>query len=184
MSDNSMDSTSTERTGPSVNKGRSKQDYGTPWEFIRAVEARFGRICFDLAATAENRKAPLHWGPDVGIDSLTRNWATSHPTGNLWLNPPFANIEPWAKKCATEGADRQGLLLFLTPASIGTEWFSRHVHRNALVLGISPRLTFEGTSDPYPKDLMLSVFGFGMHGFDVWRWDVPRQGTDITGEKT
>ncbi len=39
-----------------------------------------------------------------------------------------------------------------------------------MVLGLSPRLTFEGTKDPYPKDLMLSVFGYGMNGFDTWRW--------------
>lgn len=37
---------------------------------------------------------------------------------------------------------------------------------------LSPRLTFEGTTDPYPKDLMLSVFSAGVHGFDSWRWDV------------
>ena len=39
-----------------------------------------------------------------------------------------------------------------------------------MVLGLSPRLTFEGETDAYPKDLMLSVFGFGLHGFDTWRW--------------
>lgn len=161
------------KTGASLNRGRSKQDYGTPWAFIRAVEARFGPLTFDLAATAANRKAPLHWGPDVGIDSLTRNWAEAHPIGNLWLNPPFANIEAWAMKCATEGTDRRGLLLFLTPASIGTDWFSRHVERNAVVLGLAPRLTFESTTDPYPKDLMLSIFGYGLTGFGTWRWDAP-----------
>lgn len=162
-----------ERTGASLNRGRSKQDYGTPWEFIRAVEARFGPLVFDLAATAENRKAPLHWGPDVGIDSLTRDWAKAHPTGNLWLNPPFSNIEWWASKAANEAPFRHGLILMLTPASIGANWFAANVNRKAMVLGLSPRLTFEGTNDPYPKDRMLSVFGLGMSGFDVWRWDAP-----------
>ena len=47
-----------------------------------------------------------------------------------------------------------------------------------MVLGLSPRLTFDGMApnpktgrvDGYPKDLMLSVFGMGLNGFDCWRW--------------
>lgn len=153
----------------------TKQDYGTPWEFIRAVEARFGRIEWDLAAHDENAKCVNFIGPDR--DSLTVDWAELSPTGTLWLNPPFKNIDPWAEKCAAEGARRHGLIAMLTPASVGTDWFARYVHRKAIVLGLSPRMTFEGTvnpktgkPEPYPKDLMLSVFGMGMNGFDVWRW--------------
>jgi phage N-6-adenine-methyltransferase len=157
-------------TGASLNRGRSKQDYGTPWEFIRAVERRFGPLVADLACTRANAKAPTGFYFDAGFDALDRLWAETFPDGNLWLNPPFANIDPWAEKCAAESANRRGLILLLTPASIGTDWFARHVHRNAMVLGLAPRLTFEGTTDPYPKDLMLSVFGMGMSGFDCWRW--------------
>jgi hypothetical protein len=59
----------------------------------------------------------------------------------------------------------------LTPASIGTEWFRRHVLGRAFVLGLSPRLTFVGTTAPYPKDLMLTVWGgpYGP-GFGCWNW--------------
>jgi hypothetical protein len=37
------------------------------------------------------------------------------------------------------------------------------------VLGLNGRLTFKGTTAPYPKDCMLSVFGVEP-GFDVWSW--------------
>ena len=40
------------RTMPAQVPGKSKQDYGTPIELIRAVEAKFGRLAFDLAAHA------------------------------------------------------------------------------------------------------------------------------------
>jgi hypothetical protein len=70
----------TTKTGATLNRGRSKQDYGTPWEFIHAVQSRFGPLRFDLAASTENQKALEHWGPDVGIDSLTQDWAAAHPT--------------------------------------------------------------------------------------------------------
>lgn len=162
------------RTGPSINKGKSKQDYGTPISFICAVEDRFGPLVHDLACTNANAKAPSGYYLDGGWDALKEPWAFQHPRGNLWLNPPFADIAPWAEKCAAE-SNRHGLIFLLTPASIGSNWFANHVNGKAMVLGLAPRLTFEGTNDPYPKDLMLSVFGMGLKGFDVWRWDAPTQ---------
>lgn len=156
------------RTGPSINRSRSKQDYGTPADFIEAVERRFGLLSFDLACTTVNSKAMMGFHFDEGVDALTKDW--SELDGNLWLNPPFDAIYPWAKKLHIECQRRQGFAFFLTPASVGTEWFSQHVNGYAHVLGLSPRLTFEGCDDPYPKDLMLSVYGYGLHGFDTWRW--------------
>lgn len=164
------------RTGPTVRRGKSKQDYGTPWEFIHAVEGRFGPIVWDLAAHAGNAKSSNFYTKED--DTLVQPWAERHPAGNLWLNPEFGNIEPYAAKCAAERARRVGFIFLLTPASVGTDWFKDHVHGKAVVLGLSPRLQFEGTKpnpetgriDGYPKDLMLSVFGYGLHGFDTWRW--------------
>lgn len=154
----------------------TKQDYGTPRDFVDACAARFGPIVCDLAAHSENAKHELFISPEA--DSLAVDWSVWLPTGNLFLNPPFKWIDPWAKKCRAESERRHGLILMLTPASIGTEWFAEHVHRHAMVLGLSPRLPFDGMPvnattgkvDGYPKDLMLSVFGAGLNGFDTWRW--------------
>lgn len=156
------------RTMPLQKPGHSKQNYGTPWEFIEAVEKRFGKIVFDLAAEEGNAKCDKYFTEKD--DSLSQNWAEQFPEQNLWLNPPFKNIGLWAKKCAEESQNRKGFILFLTPASIGTNWFAEHVHNKSMVLAISPRLTFEGEKTSFPKDLMLSVYGCGLKGFDVWRW--------------
>lgn len=172
-----MDSASTERTGPSVGSANSKQDYGTPPEFIEAVATKWGPLVHDLACTRENAKAPSgYYFPET--DALTRDWSADFPTGNLWLNPPFKHIDPWAERCAWHGARRDGLIFLLTPASIGTDWFAARVYPNARVLGLTPRMTFEGMPinpktgkvDPYPKDLMLSIFGKATAGFGLWRW--------------
>lgn len=146
----------------------TRQDYGTPLCFIDAVVKRFGSLECDLAASFKNRKAAECY--TIEDDSLKQSWAEDYPTGNLWLNPPFTNIAPWAEKCTDESSRRHGLILLLTPASIGANWFAEHVHHKAMVLGLSPRLTFEGETAPYPKDCMLSVYGLGFSGFDVWRW--------------
>lgn len=159
-----------ERIGqePRQKPGRSCQTYGTPWEFIRAVEARFGPLVCDLAASSENAKAPAFYSKEG--NALVQDWHLDYPTGNLWLNPPFEDIGPWAEKCAAESTKRHGFILLLTPASIGSNWFAAHVNRKAMVLGLSPRLQFEGTTAPYIKDLALSVYGHGLSGADCWRW--------------
>lgn len=156
------------RSMPEQKPGKSKQNYGTPWEFIKAVEQRFGALDFDLAAEEGNAKCEKYWTQED--DSLTLPWAEVFPHGNLYLNPPFSNIGKWAEKCAEESRKRKGSIFFLTPASVGTNWFFHHVHDKAMVLALSPRLVFEGETSSFPKDLMLSVYSGGMKGFDTWRW--------------
>jgi phage N-6-adenine-methyltransferase len=154
----------TARRVPVQKPGRSKQDYATPRELIDAVEARFRRLDWDLAASAENRKAAQFYS--IADDSLRQDWTKL--TGNLWLNPPFADIEPWAAKCAASTGPGRRIFL-LTPASVGSNWFAEHVFDKACVIALRPRMTFVGATDPYPKDLILSVFGRPA-GFELWRW--------------
>lgn len=161
----------------------TKQDYGTPPEFIKAVEQRFGPLFWDLAAydDGSNAVAPNWFGPIQ--DSLSMPWASlgdkcvygfseERAYAVLWLNPPYANCHEWAAKCARE-AELGARILMLTPAAVDSNWFADHVHNKAMVLGLSPRLTFVGCSTPYPKPLMLSCFGFGVAGFAPWRWGKP-----------
>lgn len=167
------------RKAPSQKPGNSRQDYGTPGVFLDAVEARFGHIAWDLAAHYENNVCEDWIGPGgpVEDDSLSPciSWRLLSPGRLLWLNPPFSNIEPWAHKCSVE-AHYGARIAMLTPASVGSEWFRRHVFGRARVLFLSPRLTFLGCKDPYPKDCMLSVFGEPAT-FECWRWD--RSATDL-----
>jgi phage N-6-adenine-methyltransferase len=164
-------------SGAAFHAGSSKQDYGTPADFMAAVTERFGPIHFDLAAHTRNTKAKRFF--TVHENALSKNWGNvvlGQAPANLWLNPPFANISPWAKKCR-ETSTIRARILFLVPAAVGSNWFAKYVHRHALVLVLNGRLTFDGTPinpktgkvDPYPKDCMLCVFG-EKPGFDIWRW--------------
>jgi hypothetical protein len=161
-------------TMPLQKPGRSKQDYETPPELLDALaETRFGRMEFDLAATPENTKAPRWYGPGLSSEGSNSFLADWEQTGcfNLWLNPPFGHIEPWAKKCA-ETKCSTTRIFFLTPASVGARWFEKHVFGKARVLFLGKRLTFVGEKDPYPKDCMISVFG-EKPGFAFWDWTKP-----------
>lgn len=152
--------------GPTIRRGKSRQDHPTPWEFIRACENRWGPIKFDLAASPTNAKAKAFYSEKD--NALLQDWHKI--PGICWLNPPFDNIAPWAAKCEFE-SKLGARILFLTPASIGSNWFAEYVDPVAEVNALNGRITFEGSKDPYPKDCMLSAFGFGQCNFRVWRWN-------------
>jgi phage N-6-adenine-methyltransferase len=156
------------RHAPLQKPGRSKQDYGTPWEFVHAVESEFGRINIDLAAREDNKKAPICVTPER--DTLTVDWSAEFQGMLGWLNPEFADMSAYARKCVLHGGKNAFRVIMLSPASVSTEWFAEHVHGKAAVLAVRPRLCFEGCEAPYPKDLMLTLFGFGHVGFDLWKW--------------
>jgi hypothetical protein len=160
-------------TMPNQKREESKQDYQTPPEFLCAVERDFAvnTWAVDLAATADNRVAVYWCGPgSEEPDSLAYDWnlLSGNFSGNFWLNPPFKDITPWAKKCSEYKGG--GRIFLLVPASVGANWFRDHVHGKAHVIALSPRLTFVGCDGPYPKDLMLAVFGPVRGGFSTWRW--------------
>jgi site-specific DNA-methyltransferase (adenine-specific) len=142
-----------------------KQDWQTPPEFLDAVEGRFGPIGYDLAASEGQQVCPCYFTPDD--DSLTQDW-TWLPANVAWLNPPFADIRPWVAKAA-ECAELARWTLVLVPASVGTGWWRDHVLGKCMAFGV-PRMTFVGASAPYPKDLALLAYGYGVNGFGHWDW--------------
>ena len=185
------------RKMPPQRPGSSAQDVTTPFELVEAVEARFGPIAWDLAATAENAQggrtpgglASLRrYGPGsaAGEDALVQPWERLQ--GTTFCNPPFGNIAPWAERAARslaavrlDAARRHRhdwRLCLLTPANVGSNWFVEHIHGRALVLALNPRVRFVGHEDDYPQSLILSVFGADRTGFEPWRWcdRVPRGG--------
>lgn len=152
-------------SGPSIDRANSRQDWATPPELIAACEKRFGAIAFDLAAEPHNTKAERFY--TESDNSLVQPW---HKLGGvLWLNPPFSNIAPWAKKCAEE-SQMGAKILFLVPASVGAKWFRDHVFYKSLVYLLGDRITFVGAEYAYPKDCIIAAFGFGNTGFQTWSW--------------
>lgn len=174
-------------TGPTIRRGKGNGSASTPWEFIRAVEGKFGGLGWDLAAAKHNAKARLF--ATEADDSLSLVWSLlayeedRHPL--CWLNPPYANITPWARKCAEE-VQAGARVLLLVPASIGANWYWDLVVPYADVYSVG-RMVFGDCYDSdgqlvttqYPKDLILCEYdwprtGAGKDSNDGivkrWRW--------------
>lgn len=159
-------------TGPD-----SKQDYQTQAELMAAIVARFGPISFDLAAHAGNKQSPNYFapctGPDgplpfdkeaFGIDAFDHSWEYLSTNrfrrdghiGLLWLNCEFNDIPLWAARCRDE-AKKGANILLLTPASVGSNWFTNLITPYADTYLLKPRLSFIPRRT-YIKDCMLSHF--------------------------
>lgn len=192
IADNSMSIATgqLELTGPSVKRFQSEQCVSTPWEFISAVEKKFGPITVDLAALPENAKAERFITPE--IDTFTQDWREWINGGLGWLNPEFDPMVVSVRKCAIE--QRRGAeFLTLSPAAVSTNWFWDYVQPYATVITLTPRIAFVGSHklykkghpleglricdescegcQPYPKDLMLSHYCANPnHELQRWKW--------------
>lgn len=185
-------------TMPRQKPGRSRQDYGTPWEFLNRVKdlLQISHFSLDLAATRANSKGSGTRGTwdnryyDIEYDSLKRvgDWMTGEgPYDWAWLNPPFGNIAPWVKKAWHEsGMGAQ--IAVLVPASVGSNWWRDWVHMKAEVIFLNGRITFEGETAPFPKDCALLLYGRHRDSGDwnraddgrrmcysVWNWKTESQ---------
>ena len=126
------------------------------------------RFAHDLAASTENAVCERFFSAEQ--DALKQSWVYHLGTHQFgWLNPPFARISPWVEKCDEE-AEQGARIAVLLPASVGTDWFAKHVAGKAAVLFLRPRLTFGGEKDPYPKDLMLCLYDGPRTGYAPWDW--------------
>ena len=151
-------------------RGQSKQDYMTEPAFLEAAKRRWRIAQFDvdLAASENNVGAKRIITPQE--DSLTVDWTMLR--GDLWLNPPFANISPWAQKCLGATLEERFLrdrrIFFLVPAAVGSRWFENFVHPFARVYLLRDRICFDG-KNVYPKDCILAVYG-EHPGIEFWGW--------------
>lgn len=170
-------------TGPTIKRGKSSGDIWTPWEFIRAVEKKFGPLAVDFASSGpQSAKAPIWITPEQ--DAFTVNWANAlanagDGAGLGWLNCEYGDIAPWANKCAMESEQSwRGLLL--VPGSIGANWYWNYVEPYSNVYSVG-RMVFDNCFDkngqpvttPYPKDLILCHYDRDAprQKMQRWRWN-------------
>jgi len=152
-------------------KNKTEQNVGTDPKLFQVLNDRFN-FGWDLACTFENCiVTPINdeqrgfYFPEYNAFDV--HWHARD--GWLYLNPPYKDIEPWARKCYEE-SKLGAKIVMLTPASTGTRWFQKWIYRKAMVKFLIGRPTFKGHDKPYPKDMMISIFDNFNRGFGLWDW--------------
>src|SRR4051812_32665701 len=107
---------------PKQKPGKSKQDYGTPPEFLAAVKRKLDIDVFDCDLAADHTNAVADTYLTKEDDALLApTW--KFDDGWNWLNPEFTRINPWARKAFEEARDHQTRTAMLIPAGMGANWW-------------------------------------------------------------
>lgn len=117
-------------------------DWSTPIDFYTKLNNEFN-FNFD--------PCPLK----SSINGLNISW-----NGNVFINPPYSNIEQFIKKGFYEFATgRSKTLVYLIPARTDTKWFHTYIYMNPLVeiRFIKGRLKFGNSKNSAPFPSMLII---------------------------
>jgi hypothetical protein len=95
----------------------SEQDCAqTPWWFIKSLEDRTNlSINLDVCCAVDTAKAKSFLALELDLDGLLTPWMKVN-----WCNPPYSNIEPWARKASDESIyGKTTLMLIPDKAEVG-----------------------------------------------------------------
>jgi site-specific DNA-methyltransferase (adenine-specific) len=108
------------------------------------------RLTLDVAATAENAKCPQFF--TKAENGLMQIWS-----GNVWLNPPYSEIEPWCKKAWEYAQTGKGVVVALLPIWPTASWFREFVIHGHIRL-LTSRFSAVGTKTLAPFSFMIVVW--------------------------
>jgi phage N-6-adenine-methyltransferase len=104
----------------------------------------------DVAATSQNTKCPRFY---IKVENgLVQVWF-----GNVWLNPPYGEIEPWLKKAWEYVQTGKGVVVALLPIWPTAPWFQKYVIHGHIRL-LTTRVSFAGTVSSAPFNLMVIIW--------------------------
>jgi len=127
----------------------TSDDYYTPPFIFEALG-----IEFDLDVSAPPNGVP--WIPAKRSLSLIDDGLMTDWYGNVWCNPPYSNVTPWAKKLVSHN---NGIALVQMAKSA---WFNMVWNDASGALVLPPNIKFvraDGTSAPIFMPVILFAFG-------------------------
>ena len=127
---------------------RDSDNYATPQKFYKKIDSEFA---FDFDP------CPLR----SEIDGLIIEWY-----GNIYINPPYSNIEPFLQKAITELKEgRANKCVFLIPIRCDTKYWHNTIMKYASEIRfIKSRLNFNESKSPAPFPCVLIVFDKELSG--------------------
>lgn len=127
---------------------RDSDNYATPQRFYKKLDAEF-KFDFD--------PCPLR----SETDGLITEW-----NGNIYINPPYSNIEPFLLKAIDELKEgRANKCVFLIPVRSDTKYWHNLIMKYASEIRfVKSRLNFNESKSPAPFPCVLIIFDKKLSG--------------------
>jgi len=130
-----------------------KNDWETPWAFIRGVETWFGAFSLDVCAEPHTAKAPWFYTKDD--DGLIQSW-----DGRWWCNPEWGAglIAPWVDKAVEEIRDPDSRGCMLLPHKSEQPFWGLIEEHADVILEVEGRQQFVGATSGVTTPTVLIVW--------------------------
>jgi len=132
----------------------SRQDWRTPPSVFHRLEEKWGPFDLDAATDGMRNSMCLQWRTPADGPPSSHRW-----DGNVFVNPPFADIGPWVSRAIIH----PGTVVMLAPAQPCSAWFRYAIMFSALLIP-DRRIHFwhpnEEPGSP-DRDTVIFVFGVG-----------------------
>lgn len=137
----------------------SNQNTETPWGFVKAIEKHFAiEFEYDIASDPDSQKA--RFGFYERDDNLSLDWPLD---GWCWLNPSFAKVGAWAKKCK-EQMKRGCKIISVWPLSADLNMIDTWQYAQVNII--------HGRLWPEVRGVMVCIWDAeAVGGVDCLRWD-------------
>jgi phage N-6-adenine-methyltransferase len=124
-------------------------EWSTPRETFRQLDAEFGPFTLDVCATSENAKCERFYTREE--DGLSQPWA-----GRIWMNPPYGDaIGAWMER-AYHAGQAGATVVCLVPARTDTAWWHDWAMKGEIRF-LRGRLKFGNATNsaPFPSAVVL-----------------------------
>mgnify|MGYP003153967427 CR=1 FL=1 len=138
-------------------------DWGTPEDFFRKLNNRFGPFTLDAAANDSNYKVENYI--TEADDAFSQDWS-----GNtVFLNPPYGRgLKNWICKAYEEGRKDNTVVVMLIPARTDTNYWHNYVMKAQEIYFVHGRLKFGDSSNSTPFPSAVIVF------YKIPTWAAPK----------
>ncbi len=122
-------------------------EWGTPPSIWRPLSDAIGGFDLDPCSGAETSPIASARYDDTD-DGLTEPWF-----GKVWLNPPYSDMEPWARKCVGETTSRRAdTVVALIPSRTSADWWQNNVAKATALCFVDHRIEFQGRTGGDNRD--------------------------------
>ena len=113
-------------------------DWETPQDLFNLLNEEF-HFDLDACANSDNKKCPFYFSKvENGLD---QSWA-GH---NVWVNPPYSQINLWVEKAYLETKNDNTVVVMLIPSRTDTLYFHNFIYHRSEIRFIKGRLHFNNS---------------------------------------